>query len=130
MIVDITNQILTDIKNKLQDITVLGSYQSNVSKFPLVTIEEFDNSAYLDSKDSGGFHHSNVSFVVEIYTNGQRKMSDAKKIRNDIDEVMSGEYGMVRGTPTIIPNYLDNSIYRYKMIYSGVIDKNKTIYRG
>ena len=121
---------MTNIKSKLVDITVLSSYQSNVSKFPVVTVEEFDNSAYLDSKDSGGFQHSNIAFVIEIYTNGDEKMSDAKNIRNKIDEVMSGEYGMTRGTPVVIPNYLDNSVYRYKMIYTGVIDKDKTIYRG
>lgn len=130
MIVDITNEVLTDIKAKLNNVTVLSSYQSNISKFPVVVVEELDNSAYLDTKDSAGFQHSNIAFTIEIYTKGNQKMTDAKKIRNDIDEVMSEEYGMTRGRPVTIPNYLDNSIYRYKLTYTGKIDRNKTIYRG
>lgn len=130
MIIDITNQVLTDIKNELSDIAVLSSYQSNISSFPIVIVEELDNSAYMDTKDSGGFQHSSIAFSIEIYTKGNKKMSEAKHIRNKIDEIMSNDYGMSRGRPTIIPNYLDNSIYRYKLNYTGIIDKNKTIYRG
>lgn len=130
MIVDITNQVLTEIREKLNNITVLSSYQSTVNEFPVVIVEESDNSSYLGSKDSSGFNHSNIGFSVEIYTKGSRRMSEAKDIRNKVDEIMSGEYNMSRDTPTVIPNYLDNSIYRYKLNYTGVIGKDKKIYRG
>lgn len=130
MIVDITNQVLTDIKRKLNNITVLSSYQSTINEFPVVIVEESDNSTNLETKDSSGFTHVNIGFRIEIYTKGNRRMSEAKSIRNKVDEVMSGEYNMSRHTPTVIPNYLDNSIYRYRLNYTGIIDGNEKIYRG
>lgn len=130
MIIDITNELFTDIKNELVGMNVLSSYQSTVSKFPTIIIEEIDNSHYRNSKDSSGFQHSNIAYSIEIYTTGTRRMTEAKKIRNRIDNVISGKYGLTRGTPIVVPNYLDGNIYRYKLTYSGLIDKTKTIYRG
>ena len=130
MIIDITNELFTDIKNELVGMNGLSSYQSTVSKFPTIIIEEIDNSHYRNSKDSSGFQHSNIAYSIEIYTTGNGRMTEAKKIRNRIDNVISGKYGLARGKPTVVPNYLDNSIYRYKLTYSGLIDKTKTIYRG
>ncbi len=132
MIVDITNEVLTDIKTALRviDVVVLSSYQPKVVKFPVVIVEELDNSAVIETKDSSGFQHSNIAFSIEIYTDGSKKMSKAKDIRDEVDVIMSGEYGMTRGRPMILPNYLDNTVYRYKLRYTGTIGKNKTIYRG
>jgi len=128
MIVDITNELFTRLKTELTNVTVLPSYQPTTPNFPTVIFEESDNSAHISSKDSSGFTHSNVSYSVEIYTIGTKKMTDAKKIRNDIDAILSDDYGLARGTPAVLPNYLDESIYRYKIIYTGVISENKTIY--
>lgn len=130
MIVDITNELLTDIKNELVGIDVYTSFQSKISKFPTVIVEEIDNSSYLPTKDSNGFQHSGIAFSIDIYTRGNSRVSDAKKIRNRIDSVISNKYGMTRGTPVVAPNYLDDTIYRYRMTYRGLIDKRKTIYRG
>lgn len=130
MIVDITNEVLTDIKRALVDVTVLSSYPFKVAKFPIAIVTEEDNSALLETKDSAGFQHSNIAFSIEIYTDGNKKMSLAKEIRNKVDNIMSGEYGMTRSRPQVIPNYLDDSIYRYKLTYTGIIDKEKKIYRG
>lgn len=128
MIIDITNNILTDIKMQLPEVNVITSFQSSVSKFPTILVEEIDNSHHTQSKDSGGFQHSNIGISIEIYTNGSRRMSNAKDIRNRVDVILVDKYGMTRSTPTVIPNFLDDAIYRYKIIYSGVISKNKTIY--
>ena len=130
MIVDITNEILSNLKNELVGVEVLSYYQNTTSSFPTVVIEEIDNSAHTQSKDSGGFKHSNLAFSIEIYTTGSKRMSQAKQLRNEIDAIMSEQYGMTRGQPIVIPNYLDNSVHRYKLTYTGVIDKNKKIYRG
>lgn len=131
MIVDIVNEIYTNIKISLPDVNVLSSFQPTVAKFPTVVIEEVDNSVHISSKDSGGFKYSNIAITVEIYTTGSAKMSDNKRIRNKVDEIMSDNYGMTRGQPVVIPNYLDNRIYRYKMSYTCIIDnKTKKIHRG
>lgn len=130
MVVDITNEIITKLKTKLVGVQVISNYQNLLANFPTVLVEEMDNSAYLPTKDSGGFQHSSIAYSFEIYTKGSKKISDAKKLRNKIDELMTDEYGMTRGRPTVIPNYLDNEVYRYKLTYTGLIDKNKKIYRG
>lgn len=118
------------IRLELEDVNVLSSYQPSTARFPTVIVEELDNSAFINTKDSSGFQHSSIAFSVEIYTTGNGRMSEAKSIRNKIDKVMSGDYGMTRGVPQILPNYLDDSIYRYRLTYTGLIDGNKTIYRG
>lgn len=130
MIVDITNEILTDIRNELEGITVLSSFQPVAPKFPTVIIEEIDNSADITTKDSSGFTHSNIGFSVEIYTNGNSRMTRAKELRNRIDAIISRKYGLTRNVSEPIPNYLDASIYRYRMLYTGKINENKKIYRG
>lgn len=130
MMIDITNEILTKLKSELDGVSVLSTYQSTTNNFPTVTIEEVDNSVYTPSKDSAGYQHSNLAFMIEIYTNGSRRMSDAKLLRSKIDNIMSKDYGMARGRPIVIPNYLDSSVYRYRLTYTGLIDKNKKIYRG
>lgn len=130
MIVDITNEIYTKLKTELTGVEVLSTYQSTTPKFPTVIFEEIDNSANIGTKDSAGFQHSNIAYSIEIYTNGDTRMSKAKELRNKIDGIMSEYYGMTRGRPIVVPNYLDNTIYRYRLTYTGVIDKRKIIYRG
>ena len=130
MIIDITNEMLTDIKNALTDAHVSTSQSPTTPKFPTVIVEELVNSDDLYTKDSSGFTHSNISYAIEIYTIGTTRMSQAKKIRNQINEIISNKYGIARTSSSPIPNYLDENVYRYRMSYSGKIGKNKTIYRG
>lgn len=130
MIVDIGNELLTKIKTEVSPVRVLTSYQGTVPSFPTILFEEDDNSAMISTKDSAGFQHSNIAYTIEIYTEGDAKVTEAKRLRNKIDKIMSEDYGMTRGRPMVIPNYLDNTIYRYKLRYTGTIDKNKKIYRG
>ena len=130
MIIDITNEILTDLKDELTGVTLLTSYAPTTPKFPTVTVEEMSNSDNMRTKDSGGVQHNDISFIIDIYTTGNKKMSEAKDIRNKINTIISGKYGLARGKSSPIPNYLDASIYRYRLTYTGTISKNKTIYRG
>ena len=128
--IDITNEIYNKLKIDLPSVNIQTSYPIETPKFPLVTFEEIDNSTYRATKDTSGFNHSSIGFEVNIYTTGTSKMSSAKTIRNQIDSILSGFYGMPRTTSRPVPNFLDGNIYRYTMRYSGLIDKTKTIYRG
>lgn len=128
--IDITNEILTKLKLELVDIDVKTSYPTGKSVFPCVVIEEIDNSHFTSTKDSAGFHHSNIGFEINIFTIGTAKMTSAKKIRNQIDNLIVGTYGMNRNVSRPTPNFLDENVYKYTMRYSGVIDNEKTIYRG
>ncbi len=127
--VDITNELLTEIKEELTDCHVISSYQPTTPKFPTITVESSDNSTHSGTRTSSGFTHSNIAFKITIYTKGSSKQTDAKMIASDIDVIMCGKYGFNRGVPSQIPNYLDNEVYRYLLNYYGVINDNtKTIY--
>ena len=128
MIIDITNQLFTEIKTTIKECTVLSSYQNVIPSFPTIIFEEINNTSYKSTKDSSGYNHSLISFKVEIYTKGNGKAYQSKKIRDKVDKVLSDKYGLNRDDSKSIPNYLDENIHRHIMIYSGIIDKNKTIY--
>lgn len=128
MIVDITNELLTVLKSELTGVDVLTSYPETPPNFSCITFEEGENTSNISTKDSSGFNHSNISFEINIFTVGNSKMSKAKVIRNKIDKILSGTYGLNRNASRSVPNYLNNSVYRYNMRYSGIIDKNKVIY--
>lgn len=128
MIIDITNQLFTEIKNTIKECTILSSYQNVIPSFPTIIFEEINNTSYKSTKDSSGYNHSLISFKVEIYTKGNGKAYQSKKIRDKVDKVLSDKYGLNRDESKSIPNYLDENIHRHIMIYSGIIDKNKTIY--
>ena len=130
MIIDVTNEVLTRLKTELTGIDVVTSYPNYSPDFPIVTLTESSNITDRGTIDSSGQTHSYISLEVEIYTIGSRRMSKAKEIRTQIDTVLSGEYRMIRTFSNAIPNFLDTNVYRYKLIYSFRIDKEKTIYRG
>ncbi len=129
MIIDVTNEILTAIRNELSDVTVLSSYQVTDNSFPVVVVEEIDNSDNVSTRDSAGGFHCAVSIRVEIYTNGPNRMSEAKMLRNTIDSVVSDSYGMTRVSQESVPNFSDTSIFRYQIVYSCLVSKYKTIFR-
>jgi hypothetical protein len=65
---------------------------------------------------------------VNIFTIGDDKKSQAKDLRILVDNVLSGYYNMDRDFSDEIPNFLNQTIYRYVTRYSCLVDKNKVIY--
>lgn len=128
--IDISNKILTHLKANLTDAKVTAEYpQGKTMTFPLVTIREISNDTYEDTVSSKGEVHSSVSFEINIYSNSRNKISDVKKIRNNVDNIMSGTYNMNRNISTEVPNYADINVYRWMLRYSCVVDENLKIYR-
>lgn len=129
IIIDITNEIITRLKNDLSSVAILNSYQNTTAKFPTIVVEEVNNKVMSSTRDSSGFNHSIVSLRINIFTTGNKKVSDSKSLRNTIDDILSGEYGMYRVNAQQVTNYLDDDIYRYVIDYNFTIDKNKVIWR-
>lgn len=129
MIVDIFNEVYTELKNEIPNANVLNDYPFKVSKFPTIVIEELDNTVDGNTVDSSGFNHTNISFRIEIFTKGNRKLSDSKKLRKSIDDIMSGKYGMERIGNNRIKNFIQDEIERLQLTYVGKLDKNKRMYR-
>jgi hypothetical protein len=130
MIVDITNEIFTNIKTTLTNVTVETSYYSGVTSFPFVSFEEYGNETDLDTIDTSGENFNVITFEINIFSNAKNKSTEVKTIRTLIDNIMSGTYRMTRtfGEPT--PNFADGNIYRYTLRYTTKVDVNKKLYRG
>jgi hypothetical protein len=128
MIVNIANEIFTKLKEDLTGVELTTSYETAPPTYPLVSFSELSNNAYLDTKDSSGEYHNQVSFEVNIFTEGSTRKNDALEIRVLVDEILSNYYGLGRDFSNEIPNYLNSNIYRYVMRYSCLVDKNKMIY--
>lgn len=129
MIIDITNELLTNIKTALDGIADVGtSYNEEVNTFPYVTFVELTNDSNDATFDTGGEKHNNMSFEIEIFANGSSRMTTAKEIRNTVDGVLTPK-GLKRTFSQTVPNFLDNKIYRYVLRYSCVVDESKQVYR-
>lgn len=129
MIIDVTNEVLTNLKNTLVGVEVLATYPSTTPKFPCVIVEEISNITDIETIDTNGENHSIVSIEINIFSNTQNKTTQVKSIRDSIDSIMSGTYRMTRGFTGTTPNFLDDNIYRYTLRYTFTIDNNKQIFR-
>lgn len=129
MIVDITNEVLTQLKTLLPNVTVLTAYPETAPSFPCVIITENSNTSKYDTVDTSGNKFCDVSLEINIFCTGKTKMSDAKAIRNSIDGLFSDTYRMGRVFSDEIPNYIDTTVYRYLLRYEFSIDGNRTIYK-
>ena len=132
--IDIKNEILTTLNNtlieKFNGISLKSSYQLTSPTFPCVTFDEVNNSTDVASVDSSGEFSSNLSFEINIYTFGNKSETTCLKIRNEIDNIMNGNYGMLRISSNRVVNYADTRVFRWVLRYSCTIDKAKLIYRG
>lgn len=129
MIVDITNEIYTTLKNSLTGITVLATYPATTPKFPCVIVEEISNNTNTASIDTSGEKYNDVSIEINIFSQAKDKISEAKLIRNQIDSIMSGSYRMDRVFSNVVPNYIDTNVYRYVLRYECTVNSNKQIHR-
>ena len=129
MIVDITNEVLTELKETLTDVLVTAEFPQKKPVFPCLTIRESSNVTHIDSVDSGGERHNNISFEINIFSNAKNKTTQVRNIRSRVDEIMSGKYNMTRDFSDEVPNFADSNVFRYVLRYSCVVDSTKRIYR-
>lgn len=127
--IDLTNEILTNLKNKLINVDVKSPYDNSKTTFPTVTIKEISNTTDFETVDSNGETHSLISFEINIFDIGNNKESSCKKIRNSIDLIMTQDYKMNRDFSAQVENYADTNVFRWILRYSCVVNKNKVIYR-
>lgn len=132
--IDIRNKVLTtltlSLEEKFPDIVVQSPYEATSPKFPCVTFEEISNSTDVNSLDSAGEFASNISYEINIFTFGNKSQTNCLKIRNEIDNVMNTQLGMLRTSSSKVVNYADTSVFRWVLRYSCTVDKHNTIFRG
>lgn len=129
MIIEIGNEVFTKIKNDIPNALVLGDYPSTKPEFPCIIFSELTNIAVTSTVDSSGEKHNNLSFEINIFTNGYNRKTLSKTLRKQVDDIMSDYYNMNRDSSETTPNYSDEDVYRHTLRYSCVVDENKVIFR-
>lgn len=132
--ISIENEVVTIIAEAIQakypDAYVVGEYTKSPSRFPCISIVEFDNTAYERTQSSYSLeNHAQLMYEVNIYSNKvSGKKSECKAIASLIDDEFA-TLGLSRTMLQPVPNVDDATIYRILGRYKGVVSKDKIVYR-
>ena len=127
---DVFDILAKTIRENYPNAYVVSEYVKSPSKFPCISIVEFDNTAYEKTQTSGSLeHHADVKYEVNIYSNKESgKKSECKAIAALIDNEFAA-LGFSRMMLQPTPNVDDATIYRMTGRYRGVVSKDKVVYR-
>lgn len=129
--IDIENQIITLVQTALTGaeypIDVLSDKANAPKSFPACYVVESDSYDDRTTADSSSKENCvNVTYEVELYTEGQGRKSQAKEIFSVINDTLV-RVGFSRVMRTTLPN-ADASLYRLFARYTAKVSKNETIY--
>lgn len=127
--IDIEPMVFETVKNAVSPVKCSPTYQDRSKVFPLVTVEEYDNSVYEKTQDSGNSeNHARLLYEVNVYSNlTSGKKAQAKELMKKVDEVMA-KMGFVRSYCSPTPNLSDSTVYRITARYKAIADKEQNIY--
>ena len=127
--IDIEPMVFETVKNAVSPVMCSPTYQDRSKVFPLVTVEEYDNSVYEKTQDSGNYeNHAKLLYEVNVYSNlTSGKKAQAKEIMKKVDVVMA-KMGFVRSYCSPTPNLSDSNVYRITARYKAIADKEQNIY--
>lgn len=130
--INIFNQVYTGLKENLAslnlNIEMDGVYVNMPSHYPFVSMEEIDDSVYEQGSDCCEIENfANKDFEINVYTDGTKKKSTADKIVEVVDNYFKS-LGFTRNfkQPMQSPS---NTTYRIIIRYSGIVSKDKIVYR-
>ena len=127
---EVFNDVATEVRAKFSDVCMVGEYVKSPSTFPCVSLVEQDNYVYTKTQTSlSDENHCQVMYEVNVYSNKTvGKKTECKNIMALIDNAMLKK-GFTRTMMQPIPNIDDATIYRMVARYSGVVSKDKQIFR-
>ena len=127
---EIFNDVAKEVRTEFPDVYMVGEYVKTPSKFPFVSLIEQDNSIYTKTQTSlSDENHCQVMYEVNVYSNKTKgKKTECKNIMALIDSAMLYK-GFTRTMMQPIPNIDDATIFRIVARYSGVVSKDKQIFR-
>lgn len=130
--INIFNELYTLLVNALasydSSIETSSVYQNVPSQYPFVSFEEIDNSVYEQGSDCCEIENFvNVDYEINIYTQNPSKKSKGDDIANVVDNLMKSK-GFIRRTKNVFQD-TNETTYRIVLRYSGVVSKEKVIYR-
>ena len=127
---EIFNDVYTEVRSKYPKIYMVGEYVKSPTSFPFVSLIEQDNYVYTKTQTSlSDENHCQLMYEVNVYSNKIKgKKTECKEIMALIDSVMLHK-GFTRTMLQPIPNIDDATIYRIVARYTGVVSKDKQIFR-
>lgn len=128
--IDVYNYIFTQVYNGVVTDTptckVAEGYPPVSSTFPIVTVNEIDNSTLEYSQDNDlKEHHARVSIGIEVYANGEDKKATATHLAKLVDNLMQN-LKFTRTMKAPMPN-IDDSIYRITLRYTAIVGEPKEV---
>ena len=125
---EVFHAVAGDLRSLFPGIQVKGEYVSSPSHFPTVTLDEIQNvPVHLDSARQNKY--ARVVYRAQVFTNGEGKRAQARKIYATVDEIMMS-LGLFCKSYTTIPAIYNAELYSITATYEGVIDASGVIYRG
>jgi hypothetical protein len=127
---EIFDDVATEVRSKYPKIYMVGEYVKSPTSFPFVSLIEQDNYVYTKTQTSlSDENHCQLMYEVNVYSNKIKgKKTECKEIMALIDSVMLHK-GFTRTMLQPIPNIDDATIYRIVARYTGVVSKDKQIFR-
>ena len=127
---EIFNDVATKVRSKYPKIYMVGEYVKSPTSFPFVSLIEQDNYVYTKTQTSlSDENHCQLMYEINVYSNKIKgKKTECKEIMALIDSVMLHK-GFTRTMLQPIPNIDDATIYRIVARYTGVVSKDKQIFR-
>lgn len=123
---------MEDFKN----ILVKEIYEENPPiRYPMITIEEINNSENLDFTDNIGEHVSNLGYQINCYSKNTERLQApeaARAIGFVVNNIFMNQYKMARiGQPILLPLNTDKNIMVYTLRYECAfnLDENR-IYKN
>lgn len=117
----IYDTISTRMKSYFPKLNVSGTYSLQVSKFPILTVEEKDNAVYQRASTDSIQNGVLLMYELNVSTNSKgNREQDAREIMAKADEIMVDTFGFTRTMCSPVPNIADSTIFRLTARYEGV----------
>ena len=122
---DIENDIFDTISKALKEIypniTVNSDYLNAPSTFPAVSIQEVDNFIVKSMRTINVENANQIVYEINVFSNKTvGKQSEAKKILNSVDEILTN-LNFTRTMKNVIPNFNNATIFRIAARYEAKI---------
>lgn len=131
---DFENEIFTafakTVRAEHSGVTVIGEYVRKPSKFPTVTLDEYQNVMVDELMDSSKEEkHSGLAYRLQVFSNKQKgKKTEAKAIFATADKKLQS-MGFRRKTYSTTPDIYDSTIYAIEATYEAIIGANGVVYK-
>lgn len=109
------------------DITIKEAYAQNPKiEYPMITVNEIDNSEAVEYSSNLGEEFSNVGYQINIYTRdipSMQRTQIMRTLQDKVNNVLGNTLRMVRnGNPVVATVPSDSTILQCSIRYTGVLD--------